>query len=424
MKKYQIQTVILLGSLSLIGIILFQVFWIWSTFSENEKHLNNEIISALNQVASDMAEFNQNQSPQINPITQINSETFVVNIDDEIHPSILEHYLETNFEILNYELDYEYAIYDCNSDSMVHINRINVTGKKQKILEEEAFTKFSDFNYYFTIRFPGKNAAVLFDLNTWYISAFIIISILLFFVYAIWVMISQKRFSEVQKDFINNMTHELKTPISTIGISAKVISDPGIVNQPKRLKNYSEIIVHQNKRMEQQVEKVLQSTLSEKGRIQLELEKIELKDCLVKVANDLQLKAEEKGGQISLKLQKGISTILADRNHLENLVFNLLDNAIKYSENSPDIAIKTIMKNGKIVLSVCDRGIGMQKDQLKNIFQKFYRIPTGNIHNVKGFGLGLDYVKNIVKAHRWKISVESEPGKGSEFSIIIPQKNE
>lgn len=422
MKKHRILTVIILGSLSLIGIILFQVFWIWSTFNENEKQLNKEIILALDQVARDMAKFNKNESPQINPITQIASETFVVNIDDEIHPSILEHYLETNFEKLHYKLDYEYAIYDCESDSMVHINRINVTGKKQEILEEDAFTKFGDYNYYFTIRFPDKTTAVLFDIKIWFISALIIISALLFFVYAILVMMSQKRFSEVQKDFINNMTHELKTPISTIGISANVIADPEIVEQPERLKNYADIIVHQNRRMEQQVEKVLRSTLSEKGRIELEMEEIDLSDCLRKVSEELQLKAREKDGNIKLILEEALPRIRADKNHLENLIFNLLDNSIKYSEKSPEVTIKAAKKDKILELSVHDNGIGMEKDQMKKIFQKFYRIPTGNIHNVKGFGLGLDYVKNIVKAHRWSIDVKSEPGEGSVFSIFIPLK--
>jgi two-component system phosphate regulon sensor histidine kinase PhoR len=218
------------------------------------------------------------------------------------------------------------------------------------------------------------------------------------------------------------MTHELKTPISTIGISAKVIADPDIVNQPERLSNYAEIIVHQNKRMEQQVEKVLQSTLSEKGRIQLEFEQIHLTECLDKVKNELSLKAEEKGGKIQLETDEYIPPILADKNHFENLMFNLLDNAIKYSIESPLVYIYAHVEKGKIKISVSDNGIGMNPDQIKRIFQKFYRVPTGDVHDVKGFGLGLDYVKNIVKAHKWSIEVDSELGKGSVFSIFIPLK--
>jgi len=422
MKKHRILTVIFLGSLSLIGIILFQVFWIFNSFKENEKELNKEIIASLGSVAVDLALFNKNQIPQLKSVTQLSSETFVVNINDEILPSILEHYLEMNLGKLHIKLDYEYAIYDCETDSMVHINRVNITGKKQKIIDESEFEKYGDYNYYFTIRFPGKTTSVFFNTKLWAISAMIIILALVFFVYALTVMISQKRFSEVQKDFINNMTHELKTPISTIGISARVIADPNIVKEPERLSNYAQIIVHQNQRMEQQVEKVLQSTLSEKGRIHLEPEKIDLADCLKKVSSELDLKAKEKGGAIQLDLDNHLSGIFADKNHLENLIFNLLDNAIKYNDENPEINIKTKKEKNKIIMSISDNGIGMSPDQLKKIFQKFYRVPTGDIHNVKGFGLGLNYVKNIVKAHKWKIEVSSELGKGSVFNIFIPLK--
>lgn len=422
MKKHRILTVISLGSLSLIGIILFQVFWIFNSFKENEKELNKEIIASLGSVAVDLALFNNNQRPQIKSVTQLSSESFVVNIDDEILPSILEHYLEVNLEKLHIKLDYEYAIYDCETDSMVHINRVNITGKKQKIIDESEFEKYGDYNYYFTIRFPGKTTSVFFNTKLWAISATIIILALVFFVYALTVMISQKRFSEVQKDFINNMTHELKTPISTIGISAKVMADPHIVKDPERLNNYAKIIVHQNQRMEQQVEKVLQSTLSEKGRIQLEPEEINLAECLKNVSSEIDLKAKEKGGSIQLKIEDQLDRIYADKNHLENIIFNLLDNAIKYSDKTPEIIIQTRTERNKIKLSVIDNGIGMSTDQLKKIFQKFYRVPTGDIHNVRGFGLGLNYVKNIVKAHKWKIEVISELGKGSVFSIFIPLK--
>jgi two-component system phosphate regulon sensor histidine kinase PhoR len=424
MKKHRIKAVIILGSLSLIGIIIFQVFWIYNTFKSNENLLNKNIVSALNQVAFDLADFNKNQSPQLNPTIQTSPDHFVVNIEDEINPIILEHFLETNFEKKHIQLDYEYAIYDCESDSMVHIKRINVSGKKHKDLEEANFKKLTDYNYYFSIRFPGKTAAILFGMNVWYISAFLLITALLFFVYAIAVMLGQKRFSEVQKDFINNMTHELKTPISTIGISAKVIADPEIIKQPERLQNYAQIIVNQNQRMEKQVEKVLQSTLAEKSRIQLELEPIDLQNCISRIVKEFEVKAQERGSEITLHFPESIPEIQADQNHFENMIINLLDNAVKYSEDMPTVEVVIRQVKNHLEIVIIDQGIGMEKKQLNKIFQKFYRIPTGDIHNVKGFGLGLNYVKNIVKAHKWSIEVKSEPGKGSEFRVIIPIKKQ
>ncbi len=266
MKRNNIHSVIILGSISLIGIIIFQVFWIYNTFSSDEKQLDLSIKNALFNVAHQMAEFNEAQKPNINPVNQISSNNFVVNIDDVIDPIILEHFLETAFENSHINIDYEYAIYDCESDDMVHVKRINMTGKKEKKLEEGDFKKFNDFNYYFSIRFPNKTISILYDMNVWAISAFVLIMAFLFFVYAIFIIMRQKKLSDVQKDFINNMTHELKTPISTIGISAKVISDPEISKQPERLAKYASIISHQNKRLENQVEKVLKSTLAEKWK--------------------------------------------------------------------------------------------------------------------------------------------------------------
>jgi len=405
----------------LIGIIIFQVFWIYNTFSSDEKQLDLSIKNALFNVAHEMAEFNHSQAPNINPVNQISPNNFVVNIDDIIDPIILEHFLETEFENSQIHIDYEYAIYDCESDAMVHVKRINVSGKKHKKLVEGDFKKFDDYNYYFAIRFPNKTASVLYDMNVWAISAFVLIMAFLFFIYAIFIIMRQKKLSDVQKDFINNMTHELKTPISTIGISAQVISDPDILNQPQRLAKYASIITQQNKRLENQVEKVLKSTLAEKGRIHLEKESFLLNDCLAEVIKDFDLKAKEKNGEIILTTDSNIRQIYADKSHFENLLFNLLDNALKYCKKTPKVEIECQIKRGKIYLSISDNGIGIEEKYHKKIFTKFFRVPTGDIHDVKGFGLGLDYVKNIIKAHQWKIELRAGKTQGSVFTIIIDQ---
>lgn len=422
MKKNRIYSVIILGTISLIGIIIFQVFWIYNTFSSDQKQLDLSIKSALFNVAHQMAEFNDSQKPNINPVNQVSSNSFVVNIDDIIDPIILEHYLETEFENSHIKIDYEYAIYDCESDAMVHVKRINVTGKKEKQLEEGAFKKFDDFNYYFSIRFPSKTRSVLHDMNVWAISGFVLITAFLFFIYAIFVIIRQKKLSEVQKDFINNMTHELKTPISTIGISAQVISDPDIVIQPERLAQYASIITNQNQRLEKQVEKVLKSTLAEKGKIHLELESFSINDCVSDIIRDFELKTQEKEGAIIFHADQQVKKIRADKAHFENLLFNLLDNALKYCNQQPKVEVSTILESSKIYLSIADNGIGIADKYRKKIFNKFFRVPTGDIHNVKGFGLGLDYVKNIVKAHHWKIKVKPQAQQGSIFTITIAQK--
>lgn len=224
----------------------------------------------------------------------------------------------------------------------------------------------------------------------------------------------------MQKDFINNMTHEFKTPISTIAIASETISQPGIVNTPERLFTYSGIIHEEAARLNMQVERVLQTVKAERREFQLNKEKIDLHELIKAIIESFNVNANNKKGEIKLNLSATNCFVIADKHHLTNVIFNLLDNAVKYSDQSPIITISTVNEGNKLLLSVSDNGIGIKKEYLKRIFDKFFRVPSGNIHNVKGFGLGLSYVKSIVKLHRWKIKVNSEPGKGSTFTIIIP----
>jgi two-component system phosphate regulon sensor histidine kinase PhoR len=248
----------------------------------------------------------------------------------------------------------------------------------------------------------------------------VIIAALLFFAYAIFIILRQKRLSEIQKDFINNMTHEFKTPISTIGISANVLSNKEILNDPNRLANYAAIIADQNKRLENQIEKVLQVARIEQNKLNLKFEETDVHSLVSEVAENFNLNVKNLNGIIQMNLKAENYIVNADRLHLTNVVYNLLDNAVKYRKKEPLITIYTINKADDMILEIEDNGIGIEKKYIKKIYDKFFRVPTGNIHNVKGFGIGLNYVKNIIDAHKWKIKVESKPGEGSRFTITIP----
>jgi two-component system phosphate regulon sensor histidine kinase PhoR len=242
----------------------------------------------------------------------------------------------------------------------------------------------------------------------------------LFFGYTLTVIIRQRQLSEVQKNFINNLTHELKTPISSIAIAASVLNNEDILNSPERLFTYARIIKEQNMRLSKNVEKVLNLASLEKKRIHLNLEEINLNEILTEIAaqfkqTDFGQKASVKIYNIDLKVN-----IFADRFHFLNLMLNILENGVKYCERKPELKIAVNQKKKNIDLTVTDNGIGIPKDQRKKIFTKFYRVPTGNVHNVKGFGLGLDYVQKIVSAHKWKIKVDENPDGGSIFKLIIP----
>ncbi|MCF8297611.1 MAG: HAMP domain-containing histidine kinase, partial [Saprospiraceae bacterium] len=367
-----------------------------------------------------MASFNNDQLPNENPVNQISSTYYVVNINNVIDANILEHYLRTEFEYRNIHVDYEYAIYDCESNKMVYGNYISSTKNSEKFERNIKFPVYNEFTYYFGINFPRKTSYLIKGMRVWIMISVVLMIAILFFGYSIFVILKQRRLSEIQKDFINNMTHEFKTPISTIGISTEVISKPAILEDPDRLFNYVDIIQKQNKRLENQVEKVLQIAYVEKRKFNLNPEEIDLNELLNNIKSNLELNLNEINGKFIMDLKANNPIIKADKLHFTNVIYNLIDNAIKYGREKPEVKIETLSENNKLKISIIDNGLGIEKKYQKKIFSKFYRVPTGNIHNVKGFGLGLNYVKKIIKVHNWKINVISEINKGSRFEITIP----
>jgi two-component system, OmpR family, phosphate regulon sensor histidine kinase PhoR len=274
--------------------------------------------------------------------------------------------------------------------------------------------------YYFGVRFPKIEANLISQMGIWGFSSIVMLVVIFFFVYTLFVILKQRRLSEVQKDFINNMTHEFKTPLSTIAISTGVLKDPSIIQNPERLLSYATIIENESHRLKQQVERVLQMARLEKSDIGLKKEKCDIHELINDAVKNNSIALNDKQGAIKLELQAKSSIALVDKLHFTNVINNLLDNAIKYSQVAPEILITTANQAGYLQLCVKDNGIGISKENQQKIFHRFYRVPTGNLHDVKGFGLGLNYVKLIVEAHKGKINVESEMGKGSFFNVLLP----
>ena len=232
----------------------------------------------------------------------------------------------------------------------------------------------------------------------------------------------QKRLSEMKNDFMNNMTHELKTPVSTISLAAQMLKDPAITKSTDVFKHISGVINDETERLSFQVEKVLQMSLFEKQKATLKMKELNVNDVVAHVANTFQIKVEKFNGNLDIDLQATDSTIEADKMHFTNVLFNLLDNAVKYRREDVDLKllIRTWNNYNKIYISVEDNGLGIKKENLKKIFDRFYRVSTGNRHDVKGFGLGLAYVKKIIEDHNGTIKAESEIGKGTKFIICLP----
>ena len=233
-------------------------------------------------------------------------------------------------------------------------------------------------------------------------------------------MIKQKQISEIKTDFINNMTHEFKTPIATINLALDAIKNPKIIDDKDKVLRYVKMIREENKRMHGQVENVLRISKLEKNQLYISKEKEDLEDLVEEAITHIELLLNSKGGKITKKLNADLTEVLANGFHFTNVIVNVLDNAIKYSLDAPVINVSTENTTKNIILKITDQGMGMSKNVQKSIFNKFYREETGNIHNVKGHGLGLAYVKKIVEYHQGTVFVESEKGKGSTFIIKLP----
>lgn len=273
------------------------------------------------------------------------------------------------------------------------------------------------------IHFPKKRLFILQQIWLPVLSSMLFIAIVIFcFIYAIKVIIKQKNLSEIKNDFINNMTHEFKTPIATVSLAVEALQDPDLVNQDTFRNRYIGIIKDENKRLGSQVEKVLQAATLDKKDFKLNMELLNVIDIIEAAKAHILLQVENKDGEIVLYTKLSDPYLEADGFHLAHILNNLLDNAIKYCDSKPMIRLNAWEDNGFIMISVKDNGIGMSKEAVRKIFDKFYRVPTGNVHDVKGFGLGLAYVKTMLEAHHGEIQVNSELGKGSTFTIKLPKK--
>lgn len=413
----------ILGAIAIIGIIGMQSYWVLNTWNVNEEEFHDKVTLALHNVAKSLAKLQETDLPPRNIVKQRTSNYYVVNIESEIDANSLEYYLQTEFEALALNEDFEYAVFDCTTDEMVYGNYCSYTNEEQEKKKSENLPKYDEFTYYFGVKFPNRWGHLFSKIQLSIFFSIILLFTIAFFAYSMFVILRQKRLSEMQKDFINNMTHEFKTPISTIKISADVFINHPQIKEDRRLFQYANIIKEQNNRLNTQVEKVLQLARIERGNFKLKKEKLNLQELLNTIIESARVRVEKLGGELFTNFHPQDHIIKADPLHLSNILHNLLDNAIKYCKEIPNIIVSTNVIDQQIHLTILDEGIGIEKNYHDKVFDKFYRVPTGNVHNVKGFGLGLFYVKNICLAHGWKIRLKSEEGKGTNIKIIIPNKN-
>lgn len=331
-----------------------------------------------------------------------------------------------NVELKNKGIDafYKFAVFDGNNNLRLSMyDEVDTSNLVSAPYSTVLFPNDIVQNpYYLRIHFP-KKASFLFKSNAvMMITSFLIILVIMsIFYYSVRIIIDQKRNSMIKNDFVNNMTHELKTPISTISLACEALKEPVIGGNAESVARYTKMISDENKRLSLLVEDVLQSAVFEKGKFKLNLEILDAHKLVEGIVNKMMIQINERKGKVNLDLQAKNPLVCVDKVHLSNVIYNLLDNAIKYSKGAPEITILSRDVNKNLKITVQDRGIGIAKENQKQVFEKLYRVPTGNRHDVKGFGLGLNYVKIVMERLGGKITLKSQLGKGSKFNLYIPK---
>ena len=416
MKFNRFNTVIFIGFFAIVGVIIMQLFLLNQAYIFEKKDVEDKIHFALQDVVERIYRDNKSELPTTNLIKKVSENYFIVNVNDVFENQILEHYLKTEFEKVKLELDFEYAIYDCSSESMVYGNYVAVDGKKESVCED-CFSKNTDLTYYFAIRFPHVKQSYFKSLSQYWVFTAVLFFVLIIYVYSVFLMLQQKRYTDLQKDFINNMTHEFKTPLASILIASNYANSQNEIKDNPKLSKYMQIIINQSNKLNQHIEKILYVAKTDSNQIALEKTKVDVQSILELVKENILLK-HQKNIQIEIGLAKKYF-VMADEFHFYNLIYNVIDNAVKYSENEAIIQISSKENNKGLQLNFSDKGVGIPANDLPFVFDKFFRVAREDSKDIEGFGIGLSYVKRVCEWHKWKVFATNNEDKGITISIQI-----
>jgi len=472
-RNYYIKTLIVISALALVGLICIQSYWI-KGIEQQKKHHQNIIKLSLAEIAKEVEKHEtikkaERSSGLIQPLNPTNSDPYLTNQITEIlklqDSLIKENKLQISEQNVQRNLQLKNLFKDLTSIVFVETIKDRISKKDfEKILSEtliknEVFTDYvysifnengeyqyantddinqlkslstsdyvielfpNDFfksNISLHLFFPEEDQFIF--KSMWVLLLLSIVFLLIIigaFYFNISTIYKQKKISTIKTDFINNMTHELKTPISTISLACEALNDEDLSNSAEKRNRFINTIAEENKRIGSLVENVLQSAVIEKEALELKIELLDLNTIIKKAIRNIELQLNKKNGEISLDLKANNTLIEADKIHITNVIYNLLDNAIKYAKGSPIVKIESSDVINGVIIKIKDNGIGIAKEHQLKIFEKLYRVPTGDIHNVKGFGLGLSYVKSIIEKLKGNIKVESNLGDGSTFIIEL-----
>jgi len=418
MKSSTLRKLVVVGALLMTCVLAAQVYWLQKTYALEEKEFNVKVHSALNEVVQRIRLSQRDSTPFIEAVEQPVPNFYIADIKYRINGDSIENYLKRALEENDLFTSYQFGIYNATTRKFEHVETESFNPDDNPRIQPFPPVDKKDEDY-LAVLFTNRRKYIISEMNFWIFSTLALIIVIIAFAITLLILLRQKLLSEIQKDFINNMTHEFRTPISTIQLSAEVLKQAAPVKQNPRLMNYTRIIEHESSHLEQQVERVLQIAQIERANPLLHIEKLDVHAIIQRCVMDFEYKIQQKSGRFVLDLQADQTCVEADAVHFTNILFNLIDNAIKYSP-VPVVTLHTWNDSQKIYISVQDNGIGIPRQYHKLLFSQFFRVPTGNLHEVKGFGLGLNYVKLYTRAFKGRVSVESEPGKGSNFTLSFP----
>lgn len=420
MKSNTIRILVLIGALTIVGLASVQFYLLKTALDNRREVFEHSVQIALFKVVNRLNNQEIDRMPQVSPVIKKSSDYYVVDVNSDIHCEVLEFYLISEFERAGIYSDFEYAVYDCHSDAMVYGNYVVLKDGRYKESKTTEFAKHSDLVYFFAVYFPHIKSDILGSLNTWIVFASVFIFVLVFIIYAIWVVLEQKRFSELQRNFVNTMTHEFSTPLAANAVAIEYFKQSEIIQNNKRLKKYTDLVHLQNERLNKLIDKLLHANKTNSSGMEVKYEKLKLFELCFDAVSVFKSSKEE--AQFDLIFPDQTIEICADLFHSTSILHALIDNAVKYSGNSPKIRINYENLNNQHLLSITDNGIGIENKYKKKVFHEFFRIPTGNVHNVKGFGIGLYYVNMLCKKMKWKISFDKNLVSGTKVILKIPAK--
>ena len=434
-RVFPIITILIL--LSLLGLIFFQILWIKSAKDIKDTQVEYNIVQSVYYAASILTQDKNTLMPMAKkndllfPGDKLQLQYFKPSVIKRFSKEEISDVIRMGFNkynLQNYPFEFNVRTNAINGDMIYSNNFFKYYEDTNNLRHVFALEPPSGSNFenlvseeLLSVIVPNQKSLVWKEM-IWFILGSILFTLIIttaFFI-TIRTLLKQKKLSEIKSDFINNMTHEFKTPLATISLAVDALKNEKVAGNKEKTNYFTGIIKEENKRMNKQVETILQAALLDKQEVQLNLKKLAAHDLIVSALNNINLQVEEKNGKLEVEMGAEKDLVLADEVHFTNLINNLLDNAVKYSKENLHIKLSTKNAGNQLKIIIEDNGIGMNKETLNRIFEKFYRAHTGNVHNVKGFGLGLSYVKTMVDAHHGTIKAESVLGKGSSFCITIP----